>query len=224
MSGRKAIFAKLRKSLDVGENDAPRREVIRTRLDDAPQGPIPKRGQLPDAARVDLFCQMAEAVQASVERVVDATAVPQAVVATLRERNLPASIRMGDDKRLRDMPWARMPALEVLPGRSHGDDAATLSHAIAGIAETGTLVLQSGPDNPTTLNFLPETHIIVISATDIVGDMENIWAKIRAQHGKGTMPRTVNMITGPSRSADIEQKLILGAHGPRALHVIITEN
>lgn len=224
MSGRDAIFAKLRKSLDVGDNDAERRETIRQRLDTTPQGLIPKRGQLPDAERVDLFCKMAESVQASVERVANAAAVPEAVAATLRERNLPASIRMGDDKQLRDMPWDQTPSVDVLSGRSYGDDAATVSHAIAGIAETGTLVLQSGVDNPTTLNFLPETHIVVIFATDIVSDMENTLAAIRERHGKGAMPRVVNMITGPSRSADIEQKLILGAHGPRSLHIIVTEN
>lgn len=223
MSGRDAIFAKLRKSLEVPTDDAARQEVVRQRLDTTPQGLIPKRGQLPDPERVDLFCKMAESVQSTVERVADAAAVPEAVAATLRERNLPASIRMGDDKRLRTMPWAQAPSLEVHSGRSYGDDAATLSHAIAGIAETGTLVLQSGQDNPTTLNFLPETHIVVISATDITGDMESIWGEIRTQHGKGLMPRVVNMVTGPSRSADIEQKLILGAHGPKSLHIIITE-
>ena len=46
---------------------------------------------------------------------------------------------------------------------------------------------------------------------------------LRARYGKDKMPRTLNLITGPSRSADIEQTLILGAHGPRKLHIIVVE-
>ena len=82
-------------------------------------------------------------------------------------------------------------------------------------------MLLSGPDNPTTLNFLPDTHIVVVDADDIAGDYETVWQRIRALYGTGKLPRTVNMITGPSRSADIEQTLILGAHGPRALHILV---
>jgi len=96
-----------------------------------------------------------------------------------------------------------------------------VSHASAAVAETGTLVLTSGPDNPTTLNFLPDVHIVVVDAADIASDFETVMARLRERYGTGTMPRTVNMITGPSRSADIEQTLLLGAHGPRKLHVIV---
>ena len=96
-----------------------------------------------------------------------------------------------------------------------------MSHALAGVAESGTLVLTSGVDNPTTLNFLPETHIVALRAEDIAGDYETVWEVIRKKYGPGQMPRTVNYITGPSRSADIEQKLLLGAHGPRRLHIIV---
>ena len=82
-------------------------------------------------------------------------------------------------------------------------------------------MLTSGPDNPTTLNFLPDTHIVVVDAKDIAGDYEAVWQRLRERFGAGLMPRTVNLITGPSRSADIAQILILGAHGPRRLHVLI---
>jgi L-lactate dehydrogenase complex protein LldG len=89
------------------------------------------------------------------------------------------------------------------------------------VAESGTLALLSGPDNPTTLNFLPDTHIVVVDAGDIVGDYETVWRRLRERYGAGSMPRTVNFVTGPSRSADIEQTIILGAHGPRALHILV---
>ena len=81
----------------------------------------------------------------------------------------------------------------------------------------------SGAENPTTLNFLPDTSIVVVKAADISGDYEAVWAKIRAKFGKGAMPRTVNYITGPSRSGDIEQKILLGAHGPRRLHIVVVD-
>jgi L-lactate dehydrogenase complex protein LldG len=127
---------------------------------------------------------------------------------------------MGVDARLAAMPWSET-TLEAATGRSDGNDPNAVSHAFGGVAESGTLAMVSGPDNPTTLNFLPDNHIVVISAADITGDYETVWRRLRDHFGKGTMPRTVNMITGPSRSADIEQTLLLGAHGPRTLHIII---
>ena len=119
------------------------------------------------------------------------------------------------------MPWDKEPALERKPGKAIGTDTAGLSHAMAGIAETGTLVLTSGPDNPTTLNYLPETHLVVVHAADIVGAYEDMWTRLRARYGLGQMPRAVNFISGPSRTADIEQQLVMGAHGPRRMLVMI---
>jgi L-lactate dehydrogenase complex protein LldG len=130
-------------------------------------------------------------------------------------------VRSGADPVIETLPWTREPHLERLVGPSDGSDPVALSRAFAGVAETGTLVLLSGPENPTTLNFLPDTHIVMIAAADIAGDYESIWRRLRERHGPGVMPRTVNMITGPSRSADIEQTLILGAHGPRALLILV---
>jgi L-lactate dehydrogenase complex protein LldG len=149
--------------------------------------------------------------------------VPAAVAEFLRGHNLSADLRIGEDLRLRAMPWAET-ALEIQQGPSIGGDLNAVSHAFGGVAETGTLIMTSGPENPSTLNFLPDNHIVVLSAKDITGDYETIWDKLRATYGRGQMPRTVNMITGPSRSADIEQTLLLGAHGPRRLHIIIVKS
>jgi L-lactate dehydrogenase complex protein LldG len=118
------------------------------------------------------------------------------------------------------MPWGET-ALEVREGVSDGSDLNGVSHAFGGVAETGTLVLVSGPDNPSTLNFLPDNHIVVVNARDVQGDYEEVWSRIRFAYGKGEMPRTVNYVTGPSRSGDIEQTILLGAHGPRRLHIVV---
>ena len=99
-------------------------------------------------------------------------------------------------------------------------DYISMTKAFAGIAETGTLMLLSGPHSQTAMNFLPDVHIVVLSAPHIVGPYEDAWSRIRAG---GTLPRTVNLITGPSRSADIEQTLQLGAHGPVQLHIVISD-
>jgi L-lactate dehydrogenase complex protein LldG len=77
---------------------------------------------------------------------------------------------------------------------------------------------------PTTLNFLPDTHFVVLKASQVVGHYEEAWARLRAARGGAVLPRSVNFITGPSRSADIEQKIQLGAHGPRNLHVVLVED
>ncbi|MDN5928434.1 MAG: LUD domain-containing protein [Hyphomicrobiales bacterium] len=221
MSGREAILGKVRKSLGGGPNDAARMVAVEARLAKAPKGVIPERGQLDEKARRKLFVAMAERVSATVRQVKSYDDVPKAVAEYLRSRNLPAAIRVGADKRLAKMPWATQKALSIKHGASDGDDEAGVSHAFGAIAESGTLALTSGGDNPTTINFLPEHHIVVLDAKDVAGDMETVLAKVRRQFGKGEMPRTLNFITGPSRSGDIEQKLLLGAHGPRALHIIM---
>jgi L-lactate dehydrogenase complex protein LldG len=219
-SAREDILANIRRSLGVTGAEAPRRANVTTRLDNAPRGIIPERGQLAPAARVAMFKHQAERAQASVMQVARPEDVPAEVARFLRDHNLPATIRIGGDARLTAMPWGET-TLDVTSGRSDGGDPNAVSHAFGGVAESGTLAMISGADNPTTLNFLPDNHIVIVSAADIAGDYETIWARLRERVGKGTMPRTVNLITGPSRSADIEQTLLLGAHGPRTLHIVI---
>jgi L-lactate dehydrogenase complex protein LldG len=220
-SARATLFASIRKSLGVTGDEPARRAAVAERLKSHPRGVIPARGQLPPAERVKLFAAMVEAAAGSAEILESAADVPGAVAALLRRHNLPLQVRRGDDPRLAALPWDKERALEVSTGPSDGHQLASVSHAFAGVAETGTLVMASGHDNPTTLNFLPDTHIVVVSAADIAGDYETVWQRVRDTYGIEALPRAINMITGPSRSADIAQILILGAHGPRRLHVLI---
>lgn len=221
MSSREAVMGRVRRALGVSGSDAQRARAVAERLGNPRPNLIPARGQLDPEARVALFKAMAEKVQATVQRLPSPDDVPAAIATHLRNHNLPMRIRTGEDAQIAGMAWDREPHLERLVGPSDGRDAVAVSHAFGGAAETGTLMLVSGTDNPTTLNFLPDTHVVVIAADDIAGDYEAVLRRIRERYGAGEMPRTLNFITGPSRSADIEQTLILGAHGPRALHILI---
>jgi L-lactate dehydrogenase complex protein LldG len=220
MSSRAAVLASIRRSLGVTGEEATRRFEVETRLKQAPPGVVPKRGQGDVSARVATFKAEAERAQASVVEIAGWEGAPAEIARYLRESNCPATLRMGDDPRLAAAPW-RETSLEILHGPSDGGDLNAVSAAFAGIAETGTLALVSGPDNPTTLNFLADNHIVVLPREAVEADYEGVFAKLRATYGKGAAPRTLNFITGPSRSADIEQTLLLGAHGPRRLHILI---
>ncbi len=106
------------------------------------------------------------------------------IAAYLRDRNLPAKIRLGSDPYLAALPFAAT-GLEVANGRATASDLVCVSHAFGAVAETGTLVLTSGQDNPTTLNFLPDTHIVIVQAQDIIGDYEQIWQRLRSNLWQG---------------------------------------
>jgi L-lactate dehydrogenase complex protein LldG len=216
------VFATIRRSLGVTGSEPTRRDIVSERLRRAPSGVIPERGQRASPERLAVFRIQAEVALATVTEVDAPMDAPGAVADYLRNHNLPAEVRLGGDLRLKAMPWADT-TIEVSEGRSDGGDPTAVSHAFGGVAETGTLVMVSGPENPSTLNFLPDNHIVIVSAKDVTGDYEEMWGRLRSAYGKGQMPRTVNMITGPSRSADIEQTLILGAHGPRRLHIVLVK-
>lgn len=221
MDAKSNVLSRLRSALHVPADDSARKAAVAARLKSAPNGVIPARAQLPPKGQIELFVAMADKFSATVARVKSGKDVPEAVSDYLRSKNLSPRAAIGKDPRLAAMPWAKQKNLELKTGPSDGSDETGISHAFAAIAETGTLVMTSGADNPTTLNFLPENHIVVLEAASIRGDLETVMAEIRKAYGKGLMPRTVNFITGPSRSGDIEQKILLGAHGPRALHIVV---
>ena len=220
MSARDDVFSKIRRSLGVTGKEATRRAAVGQRLETTPRGPVPRRGQGSAAARMATFITEAQRVSASVVMLENAAAIPAEVARYLSECNVAPVLRMGADARLAGLDWAGA-GLSTSTGRSDGSDLNAISHAFAGVAETGSLIVLSGPDNPATLNYLPDNHIIVLAVSDLCGDLETVWTRLRRATG-ALLPRTVNIITGPSRSADIEQTLLLGAHGPRRLHILVT--
>lgn len=212
MSARERILARVRSATGGAEGRAAEVEAwIAARGG----GSAPAMGASHGPVRLTQFMAKLEGVAATVGRVSSLAELPRALAHELRKRNLPAAIRMGADPMFEGLDWG---TLETSRGVGRIEEPATLSRAEFGLAETGTLALASGPDNPVTLTFLGETHFVVLREADICGGFEDFWAAWRA---RGLDPRTLNLVTGPSRSADIGQVLQLGAHGPVALHVFI---
>jgi L-lactate dehydrogenase complex protein LldG len=229
-SARDAIFATIRRSLSRGPVTADKEAELRARAAAHRRNLVPARAaSLDHPARVELFVAMAEAVQATVARLPALDHVPEAVARYLAAENLPAELVAAPDPSLDELPWQLRPLLRIRRGRAEVADAVSLTPCFAAIAETGTLMLTSGAGTPTTLNFLPDTHIVVVHADQVVASYEEGWDRLRAiatarEAGPHGLPRAVNFITGPSRTGDIEQQIVLGAHGPRRLHILVVEN
>ncbi len=219
---RMAIMDKIRtahRARGIGSSQ----QAVDARLNARAQNLVPARGRLTGAVLRALFEQFAVKSQASIVSVAAPRDVPQAIGAYLTAHHLPGPARLSGDAWLCAMPWDAIARFNPATGAVQETDGVGVSVALCAIGETGTLMLISGPNAASGLNFLPPAHIIVLRAGDIVGALEDGWARLR-QAGNGQMPRTVNLITGPSRTADIAQTMYMGAHGPKHLHVIIVDN
>ncbi|WP_374652114.1 lactate utilization protein C [Dongia sp.] len=216
-TGRDRMLASIKAGV---ARQAERRQGAAAPLKPAPL--IPARATAPGVDVVDLFRTMLVAAKATLDEVKTRDEVPAAVQKYLAASNAEARIRLSPDIRVSSIPWDRVPLLEISAGRSHGKDPTSVTPAVAAVAETGTLVLQSSDQTPTTLHFLPDQHVVVISKSQIVGTYEDALARVK-RGPDGALPRTVNFVTGPSRSADIGKILLMGAHGPKKLHVIVVD-
>lgn len=195
-------------------------EAVKARLENSAPTLIPARADLDTEGRIQLFIDQARKVQTDVERIDHHTDLPEVIAGYLRRHNQPMRLVMAKDDRLALADWDSS-IIETKSGRPDPDDPTGLSTAFAGIAETGTLMLTSDGDHPTTLAFLPETAIVVLSSDRVARAYEDAMHAFRDQDGG--MPRSINLITGPSRSGDIEQTLQLGAHGPKRLLIILVD-
>ena len=218
---RRTMLDRIRTGLNDGTPMRARKDAVATRLAGQKPHLVPQRAQIDAAGRKALFAAYLTGQTATVLDVATLDHVPSAVADYLRSQNLPQRLRLGADPDLAGMPWSKEPALTRDSGAATAGDDVGLARAVAGVAETGTLIMASGVANPVTLNYLPETHIVVLKASEIDGNYEAAFDRVRAKLGRGTMPRTLNFISGPSRTADIGGRLVVGAHGPRRLCVII---
>ncbi|WP_027132705.1 LutC/YkgG family protein [Geminicoccus roseus] len=221
--GRDAILGRLREAFARSpEQEAQAIATVEQRVFHPTPNLIPARGQLDLEGRIELFTTMARNVQAEVERLPRLADLPAAVAGFLRRHNLPQKVVAAPDRLLHQAGFASQPLLRVRHGDPEETDPVGVTVAFAGIAETGTLMLCSSADRPTLLAFLPENSLIVLPSASMFGAYEQAWQELRRVLGRP--PRSVNLVTGPSRTGDIAQKLELGAHGPKRLCVLLVDD
>jgi L-lactate dehydrogenase complex protein LldG len=192
--------------------DAEERDAVAQYIAAHPQGPRPQV----DADIEARFRDRALNLATTIDEVKTVTDIPAAVARYLRDLGLaPVAVCWPEFAAL---DWAAQ-GMKVEARAAHGDDLVGITGVFCAIAETGTLMMCSGPDMPPAASLLPETHIAVVPRSRIVTGMEDGWALLRRE--RGAMPRAVNFISGPSRTADIEQTVTLGAHGPYRVHLIL---
>lgn len=217
---RRDVLARVREALSVGQNDPRRIKAADDYVAAHAQGPRP-------AMPADLtarFIQRARDMASTVETISTPAEVPHAVARYVDGLDLPDAIAAQKSRlgvcwpEFASLDWAGAGlAIEARP--TQGRDRLGITGAFCAIAETGTLVFTTSPGTPTATALLPDTHVAVLRASRIVSGMEEAFAQVRADHG--TLPRAVNFISGPSRTGDIEQTIVLGAHGPFRVHILI---
>ena len=189
------------------------REAVTAHIRVHPQGPRPKSDWEPVAR----FRDRALSLASTLAEVPSPAGVPQAVATYLASNSLPLAAVCWPE--LVTLDW-RGAGLAVEARAAREPDLVGITGCFCAIAETGTLLLLSGPDTPPGASLLPETHIAIVNSNRILGGMEDAWELLRAERSSA-LPRAVSFISGPSRTADIEQTVTLGAHGPYRVHIIL---
>jgi L-lactate dehydrogenase complex protein LldG len=218
---REAILDRVRKALGREAADPRADAEVVAYIGAHAMGPRPS---LP-ADLVARFIERATDMASTVERVGANADIPAAVARYLEVLQLPPEL--ADQKTRAGVCWPEFGALDwagaglAIESRpTAGHDRLGISGSFCAIAETGTLVMLTGPDAPTATAMLPDTHVAVVRESRIVAGMEEAFALIRAE--RDPIPRGVHLISGPSRTGDIEQTIVLGAHGPFRLHILLT--
>jgi L-lactate utilization protein LutC len=194
-----------------------RQSLGRTPQDERAIAPLAGAGPRPafSGDMVERFVAKMQEKAASVERLDNLAEVGAAVARYVAA--VPSGPALRVSRALAGVDWPA--ALTVQYGAAVREDETSVTPCFAAVAESGGIVTLSGADTPSTLNFVPDTHIVVVHAGQVVAHFEDLWARWRATGQP--MPRSVNVISGPSRTADIEQTIQLGAHGPRRLHILL---
>lgn len=198
---RAAILERIRRS-------RPRAPAEQTRAD----VPLPRVEADPVAG----FAERARRLASDVIGPVSTAQACREIARYLRERTLPQTAVCWPS--LEALDW-RSNGLTVVTRAARGDDLVGVTGAFCAIAETGTLMLLSGPETPASVSLLPETHVVLLPVARIVPRMEDAWALLRRE--RAGLPRAVNFVSGPSRTADIEQTVTLGAHGPYRVLIVL---
>ena len=182
-------------------------------------GPGPAPRPVHADPRVALLAQLLRN-QAGVDAVTDRTAAVRVIGEFLGARHGSRKLVAGQDPRLAALPW-RDAGLLPRFGEVEAGDLAAVSYARLAIGETGSVVLTTGRDNPGRNNLLPEDHIVLVNGEDVIAGLDDLWPALQARLGPEQRPRGLQLISGPSSTADIALEMVFGAHGPRALQVVL---
>ena len=219
-AARDAVLGRARKALRKTGDDARARQEADAYLAAHAQGPRPAM----PSDLVARFLQRATDMSSTVERIAERSEIPAAVARYVEALDLPPALRA--QKSHAGVCWPEFAGLDwsgaelTIEARpTEGSDRLGITGSFCAIAETGTLVLTTGVATPTANALLPDTHIAVVRSDRIVSGMEEAFALVRTANAG--MPRAVNMISGPSRTGDIEQTIVLGAHGPFRVHILL---
>ena len=219
-SARDNILAKVRAALGKSARDEAGFARAEATMQAHASGPRPR---LP-ADHVEQFAGRSRDMGSTVERIGDRTEIPERTARYLAALELPPALAMQKSTagvcwpEFAALDWARA-GLSIEARPTTGGDRLAITGCFCAIAETGTMVVLSGADAPTAHVLLPDTHVAVVRAERIVGSMEDAFALIRRE--RAALPRAINLISGPSRTGDIEQTIVLGAHGPYRVHILI---
>jgi L-lactate dehydrogenase complex protein LldG len=212
-TARERILERVRAALGRnGPVPAATAEVLLAHVAQHPAGPRPAV----DWESLARFRSRALASSSTLDEAETLAGVPDAVARYLTRMNLPCNVVVWPE--LAHLDWQGS-GIEAQARKATGSDAVGITGCFCAIAETGTLLQLSAQTRPASTSLLPETHIAIVPVARIVSGMEEAWALVRDECG--VLPRAVNFISGPSRTADIEQTLVLGAHGPYRVHVIL---
>lgn len=218
---RAAIIGNIQRGLQRGPLPADQKAMLLDRVQKHPRHLIPLRAPADRAGRVKLFCAYVEKEFGTTAMLASYADVPAAVTKYLAGHNVAPALVAAPHPALQGIDFGTAPLLQVRFGVAAPTDTVSLQHAFAGIAETGTLMLPSGPASPASNNLLPDDAIVVLPSSRITGCYEEAFDLLRGE--AKIWPRNIMLVTGPSRSADVEQTLELGAHGPRRLHVLVID-
>lgn len=210
MNAREKILGRIHAAQsNAGKNAA---QQLAAHLALHPRGPLPP----PPSDLAAHFRERALKLSSDVLEADDRSQVPALLARYLKERKLPMAGVCWPS--LSNLPWSTG-GLDMQSRPAKDDDPVGVTGAFCAIAETGTLMMLSGAETPAVTSLLPETHVAVVDPRRIVATMEDAWNLLRKEHKQP--PRAVNFISGPSRTADIEQTVTLGAHGPYRVLLIL---
>lgn len=221
LAARAAIFSRIRaaqrRPVQVSAEEV---AAVEDYLVRHPEGPRPKiEGDLKIRFRA-----MSERMSSTVDEVPHLADAPSAVARYFDAQKLPRQAVIWPTLASLDWKGAGI-AVEARPPRrdeAQGADPVGITGCFCALAETGTLVLASGAQTHASTHLLPETHIALVPSSRIVKAMEDAFALLRDERGGADMlPRALNMVSGPSRTGDIELTIVLGAHGPYRVHIVI---